>query len=897
MSVESESKNKPVDELGKMLQAVTDLYNLRKSVGDEREIIVHEKKELGKALTCICSLITLIETENLGPEQSFGEALDLIQTAWQYPDETAARITYDNNVYTTGNFIVETEWRHEADITLDGNTVGKFEVFYMEKTPDEFEGALMWERPQMVKAFSLGLSLIIDKFNAYEKRETLKQVLDQARQTEKKYAAKIARNLPKLKKLKQMADESIMATNRFLAAISKELLGSFDRILESTGNPASGETPDAADWQTVRATTKHISQIVRQINDYAEIETRPFRQNNSEFNLRVLIEEVLTPLHKKARAKGIDLINFTNPLIPEELIGDAAKLKAILINLIDNAINRTGKGEIAIGVELEATPHLLPIFHFTVADSGDPIYEENLPRTFEPFEKEKDDTSSYDIHCRLGRAISKKLVEFMGGEIWVENCFHYEKENHPGTTIHFTMWMDILSKQQTPNILTNIDFGDMKALVVEKNNVYKSYFSILLGNAGIDPLFVDDYDRAVAILKSPKYDANALPLAILRDDYETLNANALIHYRQSLDDPPFMRLIGICENALPETFDANSPFTSFFEKPISAVKFFDLIKSTVNAYIETKKAEPAAPIEDGEATDSWANETAPIPIPVPVTDDATAGPSAETTRVLLADRSDAKRVVIEKLLKKRNYGVTLFGDGREAIDKIRTGHFDMLIIDVDAPIIGGLEVIKMVREWERQNDMFISIIAVTNPKNQIDSKVCFEAGADECLSTDENIKDILGTVDRLHQIRQNGETPIDEAETAEETTELNLDGVTRFDSDSALKNVDGDSDMLIELLEIFADDCRSLTIELDNLLTSNNFEETPQVLRKVEKAAGSVGARSIVMIAQHLQSAGSNNDGSGFRDAFNRLTDEIAAFNREARIFEQSYQQQDQSTA
>ncbi|MEZ5359540.1 MAG: ATP-binding protein [Candidatus Zixiibacteriota bacterium] len=896
MSVESEVKNKPLDELGKMLKTVTDLYNLRKSVGDEREIIAHEKKELDKALNCICSLIKLIETENLSLEQSFREALDLIQGAWQYPDETAARISYDNNVFTTGNFIVETEWRHEAEIKLDGQSAGKFEVFYMEKTPEEFDGLLMWERQQMVDAFALGLGLIIARFKADEKRETLKQVIEQARQTEKKYAAKIARNLPKLKKIKQMADESILATNRFLAATSKEMLGALDRIIESINRHEKGEAPDDSGWQTIKATTKHITQITKQISDYADIETKPFRQNNGEFNLRILIEQIIDPLHRKARAKGIDLINFTNPLIPEILVGDSEKIKTILTNLIDNAINRTSKGEIAVGVELEATPHLLPIFHFTVADSGDPIYEENIVRTFEPFEKEKGESSAYDIHCRLGRAISKKLVEFMGGEIWVENCFHYEKENHPGTTIHFTMWMDILSKQKMPNILAMMEESTVRALVVEKNNVYKNYFSILLSNAGVDPHFVDDYDHAVSLLKSRKFNPEAFSLAILRDGYEALNNNALTEYCRKLDHAPCMRMIGISENNLPQSVDDNSQVCVFIEKPISALDFFELIQKTVHQYLDNKKTQEAAP-QETPVDDSWANETSPIPIPTLQKTESSSAQESPAIRILLADRSDSKRVILEKLLAKRNYGVTLFLDGREALDRVRSGEFDMLIIDVDTPIIGGLEVIKMVREWEKQNNALISIIAVTNDKNEIDCKMCFEAGADECLPVNENIKDILSGVERLYQLR-NSNTQQQEDETEQQISgEINFDGITRFDSDAALKNVDGDADMLIELLDIFADDSRTLVAEADNILSSGNIEATPQALRELEKAAAAVGARSIVMICQHMQSTAKNGDSNSLKEGFNRLSDEIAAFNREARIFEQSCQQQDQSTA
>ncbi len=893
MSVESESGNKSIDALGKMLQSITALYKQRKEVGDEREIVYHEKNELNKALTCICQLYGLIENETLGLEESIQEALDFIQAAWQYPDETAARITYENNTYATGNFIVETEWKHQAIISIANKEVGKFELFYMEKTPEEFQGILMWERPHMIDAFAAGIALIITRIEAAEKRAALDQVLKQARHTEKKYAAKIARNLPKLKKIKQMADESIQATNLFLASISKELLASSERIVASVGQQDNQESAEDSNWRTIVASSNHISKVVRQIGDFADVETKPFRQNNSEFNLRFLMEDLLGTLYNKSRAKGIDLINFTNAVIPEKLVGDSEKLKQILTNLIDNAINRSSEGEIGVGVELEATPHLLPIFHFTIADSGPPIYEENLVNTFFPFHKEDSDTSSFDIHCRLGRSISKKLVEFMGGEIWVENCFHYEKDNHPGATIHFTMWMDIVSGQNFSGMLANMDVGDVKALVVEKNNVYRRYFRSLLENAGVTPIFTDDYDNALAIIRSRNFDPDEFPIIILRDNFEGLYSNLLVDYLRSDKCEFSLRLIGVSENNVPKDTTDLDPYQTILEKPLSAQNVFNLLQNTI------KEFTASLPKEDDEILVANEAEMEPeIESNVESNQKSTAeGPQNTIPRVLMADRADSKRVVIEKLLKKRDCDVSLFSDGRDAIDKIRSGQFDVLIIDIDLPIIGGLEVIKMVREWEKQNDSRISIIGITGENEEMENKMILDAGADECISEPINVKNVLEIIGRL--MIQNAEELESESEPEETPTtdrELNLGGVTRFDSDEALSLIDNDSDILIELLEVFADDSKELIDLIDNAISSEKYALVIELGEQMNRAAISVGAKRVSLISNHIIIETGNDNTTQLNSHLELLNEELSAFNREARIFEQSCQQENQKS-
>ncbi|MCK5125426.1 MAG: response regulator [candidate division Zixibacteria bacterium] len=876
---------KHIDELGNMLRLITKLHKQQKSVGDEREILFHEKKELNKALTCLCGLTSLIGNTSLPLEECFRQALELIQSAWQYPDETSARIFYNDEIFITSNFIVETEWRHQAAVKVEDKIVGRLELFYMEKTPVEFSGILMWERQIMMDAFAAGLGLIIDSYSSKEKQKSLNEVLQKARQIEKKYAAKIARNLPKLKKIKQMADDSILATNRFLSSISGELLGSINTVLSSVENVES-EFCQSSEWQKLRASSKHISQIIHQIHNYAEIETKPFKQTNTEFNISQLIADVVTPLSHKARAKGIDLINFTNPIIPEQLIGDSENLTTILTNLIENAINRTESGEIAVGVELEATPHLLPIFHFIVADSGGAIDEDQRPKIFEPFDKDAVGLSSYDIHCRLGRSISKKLVEFMGGEIWIEDSFHYDKENHNGTTVHFTMWMDILPNQEKEIATLDIDSISVNALVIEKNEIYRRFYRILLENSGLNPIFADDYEMAVLLIDNPNFQENPIEVAFLRDTSQQITSNHFIDFLQDRQNEYDIPVIAVVEDAI-EDFNVpeNSPVVSLLTKPLNhddvLVVLHPIIKSILDN-IEKPEPEPEPESEDAtEQHQEFANETQEIPLEVT--------PSAN---ILMAENDDSRRIIIEKLLTKRGYGVRLFSDGREAIDEIRNGKYDILIIDIDVPVIGGLEVIKLVRDWEKRNETLISIIAITGEQDELEGKMSLDAGADKCLSEPLNVKSILSQISTL----MNRVANTDEEEPLEVPDNLTIDmaGVMRFDSDEALKLIDNDDDMLIELLDIFAQDSRAITDQLDNAIAAENKSEAMTQAGSLSRAANSVGAKTINLICSHIIAFAAKDDYIQLKAMIEKLHEELAAFNREARIFEQSCQQENQ---
>ncbi|MEW5995375.1 MAG: ATP-binding protein, partial [Candidatus Zixiibacteriota bacterium] len=192
----------------------------------------------------------------------------------------------------------------------------------------------------------------------------------------------------------------------------------------------------------VKSSAEHLLRIVNDILDYSRIESGHLKLESIEFSLRETVESALEPLTFQAREKGLELISFIDPLAPDKIIGDPARLRQIIVNLVGNAVKFTVEGQVIVRVELEAARDKIG-FHFSVADTGIGIPAERQQEIFNGFTQADGSTSRLYGGTGLGTTIARRLVELMGGDIHVESPTNSSGIGGPGTTFHFTMGCDI----------------------------------------------------------------------------------------------------------------------------------------------------------------------------------------------------------------------------------------------------------------------------------------------------------------------------------------------------------------------------------------------------------------------------------------------------------------------
>jgi hypothetical protein len=210
-------------DLGYLRQAATDLGSHVDRAEEEYRILAHDVNEKAKETHALVDFLRLTDHIDMATEEIFREILDMIPPLWQYPDETCAQIIFEGKEYRTTNFIVETPRRHAAEISINGQHVGKFEVFYLEEKRDEQEGVLIWENQTLVDAVARGIGIFVERKQASERLAQQARDIRKAKNLEREYAVKLDDQVTKLKAAKLETEESIRSMSRFLIHVSRHV--------------------------------------------------------------------------------------------------------------------------------------------------------------------------------------------------------------------------------------------------------------------------------------------------------------------------------------------------------------------------------------------------------------------------------------------------------------------------------------------------------------------------------------------------------------------------------------------------------------------------------------------------------------------------------------------------
>ncbi len=504
--------------------------------------------------------------------------------------------------------------------------------------------------------------------------------------------------------------------------------------------------------------------LINDILDLAKVESGRLNLEQAPFDLETLMDTVGETLAVGAHAKGLELAVHLTPDVPRNLIGDPLRLKQVLINLVGNAIKFTHRGEIVVSVERVPSADSPALLRFAVTDTGIGIAETKLPNLFSSFTQADSSTARQYGGSGLGLSIVRRLVELMGGRTWVDSRLGV------GSTFYFTANFGVnagaSAASESPDASNAaLALAGMRALVVDDNRVNRMVVREIIAARGADVAEADSGAQALGELKSARHGGRPFDLMILdcrMPDMDGFKVLQQLRRGAERDDTVVLMLSSDDLNIqIPRVRELG--LDAYIVKPVRRAELLAAIATALaarnRANVVGAVTKPFAAARGDGAAPAIAAAT---PAPTTQPESAAANGSA---RLLLVDDSADNRLLISSYLKRMPYRIDEARNGEEAFHKAIATRYDLILMDLQMPVVDGLEATRMIRDWELSNGVARTpIIALTASVLEDDVRKTLAAGADAHLSKPVTKGMLLQAIREIGAT--DGETPSDRDEAA-----------------------------------------------------------------------------------------------------------------------------------